>query len=102
MKKYFSICLVLAIFNFFSYRALASGKKRGKPTDEFTNLLECIKKGNLKQVKKILNKNPSFVNQEDSKKRTPLTVAIQNDRGNFAGVYDYIGSCVVPRRSGAN
>jgi len=66
MKKYFSICLVFVMFNFLSYAALASGKKKGKPTDEFTNLLKCIEKGSLKQVEKILKKNRDFVNQSIS------------------------------------
>ncbi len=88
MKKYFSICLVLAIFNFFSYRALAAGKKGKKKKDyvlftpEF--LLTAVENGNVDLVEKILksqqSKKGNFVNHIASPKEnpyTPLTVAIK-------------------------
>jgi hypothetical protein len=87
MKKYFSICLVLAIFNFFSYRALAAGKK-GKKKDYvlFTPelLFTAVEKGDVNLVERILksqqSKKGNFVNHIASPKEnpyTPLTVAIK-------------------------
>ena len=95
MKKIFSICLVLVMFNFFSCRALASGKKGKKDNKKFmlftpALLLRAVERGEVALVEQILNsgisKKENFVNYiADAEERpyTPLTVAIKKLNDNM-------------------